>query len=98
MRRKRGGSATRWDAAERNILTGLAPFGFRDAFRSLHGYSIDAGSWVLRRGDRVVRRRFDHIFVSAELRVAQCQYLHEWREAGLSDHAPIEADVAIGES
>jgi endonuclease/exonuclease/phosphatase family metal-dependent hydrolase len=44
MRRKRGGSASRWDAAERNILTGLAAFGFRDAFRSLHGYTVDTGS------------------------------------------------------
>jgi exonuclease III len=97
MRRKRKGSASRWDAAERNILTGLATFGFSDAFRSLHGYAVDTGSWVLRRRDREVRRRFDHLFASAELRVVQCRYLHEWRDAGLSDHAAIEADVAVAE-
>jgi exonuclease III len=84
MRRKRKGSASRWDAAERNVLTGLAAFGFCDAFRSLHGYAVDAGSWVLRRRDREVRRRFDHLFASAELRVVQCRYLHEWRDAGLT--------------
>jgi exonuclease III len=94
MRRKRKGSASRWDAAERNILTGLASFGLRDAFRSLHGYTVDTGSWALRRRDRTVTRRFDHLFASTELRVVQCRYIHEWREAGLSDHSPIEANFA----
>ena len=90
MRRKRKGSASRWDAAERNVLTKLGTFGYRDAFRSLHGYEVEAGSWLVRRSGREVLRRFDHLFVSAELRVIKCRYVHEWRAAGLSDHAAQE--------
>jgi endonuclease/exonuclease/phosphatase family metal-dependent hydrolase len=86
-----GDSGLRWDAGERNILSGLQPFGMRDVFRSLHGYEVEACSWVVRRKELVRRRRFDHIFASAPLKAISCEYRTDWREAGLSDHAAIEA-------
>ena len=88
----RGGSGLRWDAAERNILSGLQQFGMRDVYRGLHGYEIDASSWVLRRKGTSIGRRFDHIFASKELHAVRCTYLNEWREVGLSDHAGLEAE------
>jgi endonuclease/exonuclease/phosphatase family metal-dependent hydrolase len=85
-----GGSGQRWDAGERNILSGLQSFGLRDVFRSLHGYEVDACSWVLQRKGLVRRRRFDHIFASLRLEAISCEYVTTWRENGLSDHAAIE--------
>ena len=87
----RGGSGLGWDAGERNILSGLQPFGLRDVFRSLHGYEVDACSWVVRRKGLVRRRRFDHVFASERLKAISCEYVTAWREARLSDHAAIEA-------
>ncbi len=88
--RIRGGLGLRWDTAERNVLSGLQPFGFRDVFRSLHGYQVDACSWMLRRKGLVRGRRFDHVFASERVEPVSCIYLDAWREAGLSDHAAIE--------
>jgi endonuclease/exonuclease/phosphatase family metal-dependent hydrolase len=90
-RRILGGSGLRWDAGERNILSGLQPFGMRDVFRSLHGYEVDACSWIVRRKDLVRRRRFDHVLASARLQTISCEYLTEWLDERLSDHAAIEA-------
>jgi hypothetical protein len=93
--RKKGGSAVRWDAAERNVLSGLQPFGMRDVFRSLHGYELDACSWAVRRKGGTLRRRFDHVFASNGLRTVGCRYVTAWREHCLSDHAAIEAVFEI---
>jgi endonuclease/exonuclease/phosphatase family metal-dependent hydrolase len=87
----RGRPGAAWDEAERSVLLGLAAYDLPDVFRALHGYGIEAFSWVLRRGTRTVPRRFDHIFASASLRPTACAYIHELRECGLSDHAAIEA-------
>jgi len=90
--RFRGGPGLRWDTAERNILSGLQQFGMRDVYRDLHGYEVDASSWVLRRKGNSIGRRFDHLFASEQLHVVRCAYLNEWREADLSDHAGLEAE------
>lgn len=87
----RGGSGARWDAAERNVVTGLSKFGFQDAYRTLHGYKREGASWVVKRKGRcVAKRRFDHVFVS-EIQALSCEYLTDARLSGLSDHTPIEA-------
>jgi exonuclease III len=91
QRRKRHQPGLRWDTAERNILLGIQAFGLRDVFRSLHGYEVDACSWVARHKDVLRPRRFDHIFASKGLKTISCEYLTTWRECGLSDHAAIEA-------
>lgn len=83
---------TRWADAERSVITGLSGHGFVDAYRALHGYSIPVWSWEQRRRSGVIRRRFDHAFVSAELRPTSCRYLHHVLDEGLSDHAPLVLD------
>jgi endonuclease/exonuclease/phosphatase family metal-dependent hydrolase len=77
----------RWDDAEQNVLTGLMRFDLADAFRRIHGYSVEDFSWKTRNG---IGRRFDHVFASAQLNPVQCRYLHDLRERGLSDHSPIQ--------
>ena len=76
----------RWDAAERGVILGLAPFGVVDVFRSLHGYEARDGSWAPPKGPE---RRFDHVFAAPELGAESARYLHEWRHI-LSDHSPLE--------
>lgn len=93
-RRIRGGPGERWDAAERSILTGLAAHDLTDVFRRLHGYGVAEYSWRLKRHGKFTARRFDHVFASAALNPVACQYVHAWRESGLSDHSALEVVFA----
>ena len=87
----RGGSGNRWDQGERNILEGLKEFNLVDAYRQLHPIPKKAYSFVLERRGRVVaKRRFDHFFLSKEFKIKSIEYLHQFRESGLSDHSPLE--------
>jgi exonuclease III len=82
----------RWDAAERAIVADLADWDLHDAFRSLNGYERGDVSWVFHtRARRKAGHRLDHVLASRSLRPVWCDYLHEWREAGLSDHSPLVA-------
>ena len=83
-----------WDEAELGIVPGLRDLGYRDAYRSLHGYESREPSWTWQRisGHRG-GWRLDHLFTSAELRPAACTYHHAWRDEGLSDHSALEADI-----
>jgi exonuclease III len=82
----------RWDAAERSLLLGLADWDLTDAFRAANGYDRRDVSWVLHtRRRRKAAHRLDHVLASASLGLVGCDYVHEWREAGLSDHSAIEA-------
>jgi endonuclease/exonuclease/phosphatase family metal-dependent hydrolase len=82
----------RWDTAERSVLTGLAAYDLPDVFRRLHGYDRQDASWVFHtRARRKRAHRLDHVFASAALNATYCDYHHEWRESGLSDHSSIEA-------
>jgi endonuclease/exonuclease/phosphatase family metal-dependent hydrolase len=80
----------RHDRAELLLIAGLPGRGWRDAFRALHGYERRDRSWMSRVG---YGWRLDHILVSPQLEPVACDYLHEWRERGLSDHSAIWADV-----
>jgi len=83
-----------WDAAELGVVPGLRDLGFQDAFRTLHGYDRREPSWTFRRmGGHDGGWRLDHLFASEALEVLGCRYHHAWRDAGLSDHAALEADV-----
>jgi exonuclease III len=82
-----------WDAAELAVVPGLSDVGYRDAYRALHGYESRSPSWTW----KVIAGhdggwRLDHIFLSAPLLPVACQYHHDWREQGLSDHSALEAD------
>lgn len=79
----------RWDRAELALIKGLEPHGFRDAFRALHGYERRELSWEWPRWGGGYR--LDHLVVSADVRAPEVQYLHAWREEGLSDHSALVA-------
>ena len=51
----RGGSGIRWDEGERRVLSGLAEFGFRDAFRLLYGYGVSEYSWAMQRKGKSIK-------------------------------------------
>ena len=88
--RLRPAYGARHDRAELALIAGLPARGWRDAFRAVHGYERRDRSWVSRAG---YGWRLDHMLVSPGLEPAACDYLHEWRERGLSDHSAIWADV-----
>jgi exonuclease III len=80
----------RWVAAERALVTGLAPHGFADAFRALHGYGERDASWTFPGGKG--GWRIDHVLVRG-LEIRAVAYAHAWRDAGLSDHSALLADL-----
>jgi exonuclease III len=80
-----------WDRAELALLRHLETYGFRDAFRVLHGYEKREPSWewVRFKGGY----RLDHLLVSGPCRIASCGYLHAFRKSGLSDHSAMRAEL-----
>jgi exodeoxyribonuclease III len=78
----------RHDQAELGIVVGITQHGFEDAFRTLHGYLRRDRSWLYPHGK--MGYRLDHIFARG-LKVLECDYRHDWRDRGLSDHAAIWA-------
>ena len=84
-----------WDAAELGVVPGLRDLGFRDAFRTLHGYDDRSPSWTWRQiAGHDGGWRLDHLFASADLRPVAAFYHHAWREDGLSDHAALEVELS----
>jgi endonuclease/exonuclease/phosphatase family metal-dependent hydrolase len=90
LREERG---ERWEQAELALIRGLEPFGYRDAFRALHGYAAREPTWEWPRWGGGYR--LDHLIVSAEVAVDACRYAHEWRREGLSDHSGLLAELRI---
>jgi len=81
----------RWDAAERSLFE-LGEYDLRDCFRRLHGFERRDVSWVLHtRNMKKSGMRLDHILASSSMNVVYCDYHHEWRDSGLSDHSAMEA-------
>jgi len=78
----------RHDAAELLLLRGLP--GWSDAFRAVHGHARRDRSWRAPWGESY---RLDHVVCSPELTATACDYLHPWREDGLSDHAGMWAEI-----
>jgi len=87
-------TSERWDRGERNVLAGLAAYDLADVYRAINAYAAPEFSWYWASQGRRVGRRFDHVFASSSLNTRSCSYLHDVRERGLSDHAPIEVDFA----
>ena len=88
--RLRPGRGERHDRAERAIITG--PPGWRDAFRTLHGYEARDRSW---KTGRHPGYRLDHILIGPALTALACAYDHSLREDGLSDHSAMWATMAL---
>jgi exonuclease III len=81
----------RWHEGELCVIRELEKFNLPDVYRYLYGYQKEDYSFVVvRKGKVVSRRRFDHIFASKELNPQNCEYIHSFREEGLSDHSPLE--------
>ena len=93
--RLRADYGERHDRAELLLIDDLVRRGWRDAFRSLHGYGRRDRSWF--REGWGPGWRLDHIIASPELEPVACDYLHEWREAGLSDHSAMWARLRLRE-
>lgn len=82
----------RHDRAELLLIDALPRAGWSDAFRALHGYARRDRSWKgYHRGPGY---RLDHIVLSPGLEALACDYVHEWRELGLSDHSAMWARIA----
>ncbi len=88
LRPERGES---WDRAELALLRGLGAYGFSDAFRRLHGYEQRELSWEWARFKGGYR--LDHVLLSGPWRATSCNYLHAFRESGLSDHSAVHAEL-----
>jgi exonuclease III len=84
LRPERG---TEWDEAELGLLDGRT--GLVDAFRALHPRARDV-SWAWSHGGGW---RLDHVLASPALEPRAVAYHHDWREAGLSDHSALEAEL-----
>jgi len=92
--RLRSDRGPEWDAAELGVVPGLCDLGYRDAYRTLHGYESREPSWTWNTiAGHNGGWRLDHTFLSAALVPRACQYHHEWREQGLSDHSALETDL-----
>ena len=74
-RRLRPDRGERWDQAELAVFKKLEPFGFRDAFRHLHGPEVPELSWEWQRWGGGYR--LDHLIVSNEVTVSEMAYLHQ---------------------
>ncbi len=84
----------RHDRAELLLIDALPKeHGWSDAFRALHGYLARDRSYLF--VNRKFGWRLDHILLSPELEAVACEYLHEWREQGHSDHSAMWADVRL---
>jgi exonuclease III len=80
----------RHDAAELSVVVGLLDHGYVDAFRVVHGYGRRDRSWMYAHAK--MGYRLDHVLVRG-LAVEGCDYRHDLRERGLSDHSAIWAQV-----
>jgi exonuclease III len=80
----------KWDAAERNIITGLKKYELIDVYRHLYGYKVQEFSWYLKRKDKMIGRRFDHVFASNSLNPIQAEYIQDVREEKISDHSMLQ--------
>lgn len=80
-----------WDRAELALLRDLDAFGFRDAFRVLHGYERRELSWGWARHSGGYR--LDHLLFSGPWRATSCDYLHAFRTSGLSDHSALRVEL-----
>jgi len=80
----------RWQAAERNILTGLEDVEMIDVFRTINGYGdldiLDI-SHPTGNSDTLTGKRFDHLIASRSLNPDECYYDVDGLDC--SDHAPL---------
>lgn len=78
-----------WKDAELAILEHPE---LRDVYRELHepGTPFPASKYT-----RGTPHRYDHIYASPQLETVSCTYLSDWLTEKLSEHAPVEAELAL---
>jgi len=84
------GDLYEWEEAVQAVLGDKPAHRLQDVHRLVHGCSSMPYTHPELGGGM---RWFDHILVSPELRVTRCGLYSEWREAGVSDHAAVWADM-----
>jgi len=79
-------------AWEYESLDSIAKMGLMDVFAEIHP-KVQAHSWIGRMG---AGYRYDYAFASESImnRVIECAYIHEPREAGITDHAGLFMKIA----
>jgi endonuclease/exonuclease/phosphatase family metal-dependent hydrolase len=85
------GSGKQWDNAVRWLFEKEEEHGMRHAFWEAHGPGCMDVSHV----NRGQPRWFDHMFVSRDFHVERCEYLHEVRLGGQSDHSALSATLVL---
>ncbi len=85
------GKWKQWDAAVRWMFQNDGEHQMRHAYWEVHAGGMPV-SYVTLRG---APRWFDHMFVSPDFRVEQCEYLHDVRLGGHSDHSALEAKLLL---
>lgn len=87
VERSNRGSDRLFQDWEYELYEELPHIGWLDAYRALHPERVEL-SWTDTEGNGY---RFDHCFITADLRthLARCEYVHETREIGLSDHSAL---------
>src|SRR3954470_20774865 len=83
----------RHDAAELLLIQDLPRLGWSDAFRTLHGYLARDRSYMF--ANRKFGWRLDHILASPPFEPVACEYVHAWREDGMSDHSAMWAELRV---
>jgi endonuclease/exonuclease/phosphatase family metal-dependent hydrolase len=86
----RSGTGEEWDSAVRWFFEDREDHGLRHAFWEAAGPGTMAPSHISRGNPRW----FDHIFISGGFQVESCDYLHDVRLKGFSDHSALLAQVA----
>lgn len=78
---------------EYNFYDSFTKMGYIDAYRHCH-INKQEYSWVGRTNNGY---RYDHCFVSNDLkrRILECEYIHDTRNARLSDHSAISACIEL---
>jgi endonuclease/exonuclease/phosphatase family metal-dependent hydrolase len=89
----RTGKGEEWDAAVRWLFEKEDEHGMRHAYWEAHGRGVMPVSFVTNPNRQP--RWFDHMFVSQDFHVEQCEYLHELRLKGHSDHSALEAKLLL---
>jgi len=85
------GTGEKWDAAVRWIFEKHDEHNLRHACWEAHGHGVMPVSHVT----RGKARWFDHMFVSPDFRVEQCEYLHKVRLEARSDHSALSARLVL---
>jgi 5-methylcytosine-specific restriction protein A len=84
----RTGTGRAWDAAVRWVFEKSA---LRHAYWEAHGH----GTMDVSHLSRGQKRWFDHMFMSEEFHVEQCDYLQQLMGPGCSDHSALSASLTF---